>query len=153
MIRYLDLTYEDIHTRISSVAEDIKFTYDPTHIVAISNGGLIPSGLMAAALKIYDIDVIGVKSYEGQERGDIELYKDIDRTYSADDKVLIVDDIYDSGATMDYVGQYLVDEKNCHRVKSFTVCTKQTECRLDYTGYDFSDVVEWIKFPWEPNLT
>jgi hypoxanthine phosphoribosyltransferase len=54
-------------------------------------------------------DFIKVKSYEGQERGDLEI-KLRESLEMQDNHVYLIDDIYDSGVTMDTLRKYFIYE-------------------------------------------
>ena len=53
-----------------------------------------------------EIDFISAKSYEGTTQGEIRLLKDI-TTNITDKDVYLVDDIYDSGNTMNFLTKHL----------------------------------------------
>ena len=87
------------------------------------------------------VDCVGVTSYKGKSRGEINLYKD----WSVDliDKdVWLIDDICDSGKTMAYL-QQLAYDKGAKRVYKATLLERH-DCpmELDFSGYTIQD--EWV---------
>jgi xanthine phosphoribosyltransferase len=147
------LTYEDIQQQIIKDANIIRKEFNPTHIIAIANGGLIPAVYMAKALGVYNMQIIGVKSYEHQEQGNMELYHDISYNALENERVLIVDDIYDTGKTFEYVSKLIVDNGNAQRIRSYAVCKKGTHgIGADYYGVITTAMsTAWVVFPWETN--
>ena len=71
--------------------------------VAITRGGLVPAAIVARELNIRTVDCVAVKSYDHQSQGEIRLLKPIDpqivEKAKAGRKILIVDDLVDTGAT------------------------------------------------------
>ena len=67
-------------------------------LVAVTRGGLVPAAIVARELEIRLIDTACMASYNGQERGQVEILKEASL---ADDgkKWLIVDDLVDTGET------------------------------------------------------
>ena len=76
----------------------------PFHaIVAITRGGLVPAAIIARELNIRMIESVSVKSYDHQNQGKIIVLKAINSDLVAADaagqKILIIDDLVDTGAT------------------------------------------------------
>ena len=74
-------------------------------IVALARGGVIPARIMAEIVKPTDFYVIGLCLYDGYEVGDkVQIYQDIpsDTEFDRHSKILIVDDISDTGITLNY---------------------------------------------------
>src|ERR1700749_1329655 len=71
--------------------------------VAITRGGLVPAAIVARELNIRTVDCVAVKSYDHQNQGSIKVLKAIDPEIiakaKAGKKILIVDDLVDTGAT------------------------------------------------------
>jgi hypoxanthine phosphoribosyltransferase len=79
----------------------------PIVLVCVLNGGFMFFNEIAKKLSSLDpeIDFVKTRSYEGKERGDLQLIleKSIDVT---DKHVYLIDDIYDSGITMNALANY-----------------------------------------------
>ena len=113
-------------------------------LVAITRGGLAPAMIVARELDIRKVDTISIKSYDFQEQAEAEILKDVDRDLIGDgDGVLVVDDLADTGKTLDVVRKLLpkahfatlyAKPKGANRVDSFI-----TEVSQD----------TWIFFPWD----
>jgi hypoxanthine phosphoribosyltransferase len=102
---------EVIEARIDSIATQIlnrhKSEKIPIVLVCVLNGGFLFFNEIVKRLSSLDpeIDFIKVRSYEGRERGDLNmiLEKSVDVTGK---HVYIIDDIYDSGITMNALANY-----------------------------------------------
>jgi hypoxanthine phosphoribosyltransferase len=102
---------EVIEARIDSIATQIlnrhKSEKIPIVLVCVLNGGFLFFNEIVKRLSSLDpeIDFIKVRSYEGRERGDLNmiLEKSVDVTSK---HVYIIDDIYDSGITMNALANY-----------------------------------------------
>ena len=87
------------------------------------------------------VDCVGVASYKGQTRGEIDLYKDwkIDLT---DKDVWLIDDIVDSGSTMAYL-EKLAYDRGAKRVYKAALLERETNpLHLNFCGYTIKD--EWV---------
>ncbi|WP_395389374.1 hypoxanthine phosphoribosyltransferase [Fructilactobacillus frigidiflavus] len=122
---------------------------DKNPLVVCVLKGAVP--FMADVIKrmnIYmDLDFIDVSSYKGGtvSTGEVELVKDLD-TDVKDRDVLFIDDIIDTGRTLDYLKKLLKDRG----AKSVKVCTlmdkpearKVDTVQADYVGVLKPDVYE-----------
>jgi hypoxanthine phosphoribosyltransferase len=104
-----------IEARIEFLATQIinrhKSEKIPIVLVCVLNGGFVFYAKLAEKLSSLDpeCDFIKVKSYEGQERGKLEvkLRESID---IENHHVYIIDDIYDTGVTMDSLRKHFIYE-------------------------------------------
>ena len=104
-----------IEKRIEEIATQIlnrhKSEKTPIVLICVLNGGfMFYSKLVEKLSSIYPkCDFIKVKSYEGQERGKLEvkLQESID---IENHHVYIIDDIYDTGVTMDSLRKHFIYE-------------------------------------------
>jgi len=87
------------------------------------------------------VDCVGVASYKGQTRNEIDLYKDW-KINLTDKDVWLIDDICDSGKTMAYL-EKLAYDRGAKRVYKATLL-KRHDCpmELDFHGYTIKD--EWV---------
>jgi hypoxanthine phosphoribosyltransferase len=102
---------EVIEARINFIATQIlnrhKSEKIPIVLVCVLNGGFLFFNEIVKRLSSLDpeVDFIKVRSYEGRERGDLQmiLEKSVDVTGK---HVYLIDDIYDSGVTMNALANY-----------------------------------------------
>ena len=96
----LDVTWDELDRLVAMLAEKVGSDYDL--VVAITRGGLVPAGILAYRLDLREILVAGVefyttggKTHEAPRFGhfpDAELLRD--------KKILVVDEVWESGETM-----------------------------------------------------
>lgn len=104
-----------IEERIYKIATQISNRHKgeniPIVLVCVLNGGFVFYSKMVEELSSLDpeCDFIKVKSYEGRERGDLEilLHSSIDVNNK---HVYLIDDIYDSGVTMQSLREYYLNK-------------------------------------------
>ena len=102
---------EVIEARIDFIATQIlnrhKSEKIPIVLVCVLNGGFLFFNEIVKRLSSLDpeVDFVKVRSYEGRERGDLNmiLEKSVDVTGK---HVYLIDDIYDSGITMNALANY-----------------------------------------------
>ena len=139
------LSWQDIEKAVDSIVNSIgPKQYD--FVVGIANGGLIPATLIAKKLKKRTLS-IGVSSYKDKEREDIDWWaglNDMDN-YKKDYSYLLVDDISDSGSTLKYLFNEILDES----VDTATLVIKpHTKFFPTYHAITVESS-RWVKFPWE----
>jgi xanthine phosphoribosyltransferase len=115
--------------------------------VAITRGGLVPAAIVARELNIRTIDCVAVKSYDHQNQGMIKILKPIDESIiaacKAGKKILIVDDLVDTGATARIVRDLL---PGAHFA---TVYAKPKGREMVDTFITEVSQDTWIFFPWD----
>lgn len=124
----------------------------PFHaIVAIARGGLVPATIIARELNIRVIESVSVKSYDHQTQGEVQVLKAINPDLIAADasgrKLLIIDDLVDTGATARAVRNML---PNAH----FATVYAKPQGR-DTVDSFITEVSQdtWIYFPWDLDFT
>ena len=116
-------------------------------IVAITRGGMIPAMIISRELDIRLIDTICIKSYDHQKTLEPEIIKLTNEKLSKlGKKVLIIDDLVDSGRTLKIV-------KN-HYPNAFyaTVYAKPEGKKFVDTFINEVSQKTWIFFPWDMAL-
>lgn len=119
-------------------------------IVAITRGGMTLAQALAHALNIRNVQTIQAISYNGSEK--LEKVELIDNTQLQKAKqVLIVDDIADSGDTLDAVITHLLAHNPHITCKTCTLFYKKSASIMpDFTC---NEAKEWINFFWERDFT
>ena len=131
----------EIQKRISELAKEIDEFYQGEEIIVISvlKGAVFFTVDLVKKMKTPIIlDMIQVSSYQGTEStGNIIMKKDLDSDINGK-KVLIVEDIIDTGYTLKYLKEYL-ESLNPKDVKIAVLLDKaekrKTNVKVDYTGY------------------
>jgi len=120
--------------------------YAPDTIVALARGGLIGAQLLGYALSIRHIELLRVVSYDGEaQRSAVSIEGGCDLSQSQ--RVLIVDDIVDSGETLKAVREYLLGayphlELKCAAPWFKSAAVAQPE-------FCVREATEWIEFFWD----
>ncbi len=121
-----------------------------TAIVAITRGGLVPAAIVARELNIRTVDCVAVKSYDHQNQGSIRVLKPISQAVLdliGKEKVLIVDDLVDTGATARVVRDML---PGAHFA---TVYAKPKGREMVDTFITEVSQDTWIYFPWDLDVS
>ena len=97
-------TDSEIQNKLEDIASQInsKISSTPPVLICVLNGAFMFFSDLVKKVYECEIDFIRVKSYEGITQGQLTITKDIE-TVIADKDVYIVDDIYDSGNTMNFI--------------------------------------------------
>ena len=132
----------------SLILEDQKFT----DIVAIARGGLLPAQLLGYSLRIKRIHSFGINFYEEDcAEGKMKLpfiYQQITAPLQ-DSKVLVVDEIVESGETFKYVLKHLKENNLCKDITTFSVFYKPCSTyKPDHVGMEV-DAKTWLGMPWD----
>lgn len=116
-------------------------------VVAITRGGMVPGCIVARELNIRVVDTISVKSYSHQSQGAASILKSPDPDIiGTGEGVLIVDDLVDSGKTLDAV------RKLYPQAHFATVYAKPKGRPLVQTFITEVSQDTWIYFPWDLTL-
>lgn len=95
-----------IRLTASTLNEKFKYETEPVLFVTVLNGATIYASNLFTKLKFPLIfDTVKVKSYEGTQRGKLEFIKHPDNEIHGK-KVIIAEDIIDSGCTIDFLKDY-----------------------------------------------
>ena len=127
-----------------TVADD---GYDPDIVLAIARGGLFAAGSLGYALSVKNIYVMNVEFYTGVgERLDVPMMLPpyIDMIEMKDQKVLIADDVADTGKTLELVRNFCLPQ--VADVRCAVIYEKpQSLVKCEYV---WKHTERWINFPW-----
>lgn len=122
--------------------------YEPNLILAIARGGLAPAAAIAYRLDVKQVATINVRYYVGvlrHLRRPVLLPPLFDRGELRGERVLIVDDVADSGATLCLVKNLCRHE--AAEVRSAVIYEKPAS--LIRSEYVWRRTLAWVEFPWE----
>lgn len=146
-VSYLPVSWADYHLSTQKMAAAI-LSHSPAQdeIVAISRGGLTLGHLLSDLLQL-PISTFTIQSYTDiQSQGAIHITHHL-QSEIAGKKILLVDDVADSGKTLLRAVDY-VKESNPQSVTTVTLFFKpQSIFRPDYYAKQTN---KWILFPYEP---
>lgn len=149
------LTWEGFGIANRELAQQIVDSdYTPDIIVAVARGGLVPAGALSYSMGIKLSDAINVEFYTDVNEtlpDPILLEPLLDTNSIRGKKVLVVDDVADSGRTLDLVLKLL--ENHGAEVRSAVIYAKSRS--IVAPNYIWKHTDEWIVFPWsaEPPVT
>ncbi len=148
--KYLDrvlLTETQLQTRIAELGEMISRDYAEKNLLllcVLKGGVLFLTDLMRHISIPHEIDFMAVSSYGRGVRessGVVRIVKDLDEPIE-NKHILIVEDIIDSGATLNYLIQLLEPRQPA----SLKICTllnkwqrRTVDIPVDYVGFDIED--------------
>ena len=148
--------------------------WKPDYVVGLTRGGLVPANLISQYLEV-PMHTLNVSLRDGSSHPESNLwmaedaygYEVFDPMCSNDGrkKILIVDDINDSGATLNWIKQdwmsscFPNDQERWNQVWQYSVRvavlvdneSSASELNVSYSAVDLNKAEEdsWIVFPWE----
>lgn len=142
------MTWEDVGTAVDELAAQIqRRAFSPDAVLALARGGLPAGGALAYALGVKAMATLNVEFYTGvDERLDEPLLLPPvpDLTVLRTERLLIVDDVADTGRTLalarDFCAEHVDD------VRTAVLYEKpQSVVRSDFV---WRRTDKWINFPW-----
>ena len=143
------ISEEDIQKRVIELAAEIDRDYrneDLVVLIGILKGAFIFTADLSRKMTVpHTVDFMSISSYGDQAviDGAVRLIMDL-RKPIIGQHVIVVEDIVDSGQTMNYLYQTLLG-RNPASLKTCTLFKKERnnlEAPLDYVGFDLPDV--WV---------
>jgi len=125
---YVD--WELVRSQSINIANDIKskFDLDKVNLIGVARGGMIPVTIVAHRLGLR-FQMLDLHSYTDKESGEMVVENEL--KLNKDKVNIIIDDIYDTGKTYDYI-------RNHYQIDKFYYI-------LDKRDRDYG----WVVFPWE----
>lgn len=139
-------SFEEFEGDVGNLVAKIKAEFVPEAIVAVARGGLTLGHFLAMRLNNRNLFVLNSIHYEDTQKLDeLKIFNVPD--LSSFKKVLIVDDMIDSGDTMSKVKALLVNKFPDAEFKIATIFYKNTAIfKPDFT---LKLATQWIEFFWE----
>ncbi|HER23635.1 MAG TPA: hypoxanthine phosphoribosyltransferase [Candidatus Atribacteria bacterium] len=140
------ITEKEIREKVLELGEKITKDYQDKNMVFIGvlRGAVIFMADLARAISIPMVfDFMAISSYGAatESSGVVRILKDLDETIEGKD-VLVVEDIVDTGLTLNYLLRILKSRKPA----SLKVCTllnkstrRKVKVKVDYLGFDISN--------------
>ena len=145
-IKKVLLSEEELHTRVSELGAQLSCDYEGKNLLMVSvlKGSVVfMADLMRAISQPAEIDFMVVSSYGSgvKSSGVVKIVKDLDINLQGKD-ILIVEDMLDSGMTLDYIKGMLQDRNPA----SIRICTlldkparRKADLQADYVGFTVPD--------------
>ncbi len=140
-------SYEDFRKDTNKLIDKVR-EFEAEAIISIARGGYTLSHAMAEGLNIRNLQSIRTELYDREcKREMLSLFGSCDFNVK---KVLVVDDIADSGETLAYVMEYLQQNFPDVVFKSVTLFYKKTS--IYEPDYWVNEASAWIEFFWEKDF-
>ena len=148
MIDTLLLTWDDLDELVAHLAAETGRDFDL--VLAITRGGLVPAGMLAYRLDLREILVAGVEFYLSDggmhERPRITHFPE--RELIAGRRVLVVDEVWETGGTMTEVLARLHDAGA--DATSAVIHYKPGRSRVAGTPDHYAATVDgWVTYPYK----
>jgi hypoxanthine phosphoribosyltransferase len=148
MVEREELTWELFGSAGRQLAQTIADSgYEPDLILSIARGGLFVAGALGYALDVKNLHVMNVEFYTGVDQR-LDLPVMLPPVPNAVDlagaRVLVADDVADTGATLKLVRDFCAD--HVAEVRCAVIYEKphsQIKCE-----YVWRRTEKWINFPW-----
>ncbi|MDY7106312.1 MAG: phosphoribosyltransferase [Actinomycetota bacterium] len=142
------LTWERYGVAARELATQVAESgFRPHLILGIARGGLIPAGSLGYALSIKNCWIMNVEYYtDVDERLDVPVILPpyLELVDLADQDMLIVDDVADTGHTLQMVHDFAAGK--VHEVRTAVIYEKpRSVINCDYV---WARTDKWINFPW-----
>ena len=143
----MDLSFQTFVLDCTTLASKIKEsnqTYDK--ILCVARGGLFVGGFLAHLIQIRDVSSMAVRHYTGTEMLDEIIEVSAPCPCPMEGKVLLVDDLVDSGGTIAFIANKYRDKIDF----DFAVLYDKGggPIRPDFFVEEIPKD-EWVTFPWE----
>ncbi|MGK5554173.1 phosphoribosyltransferase [Actinomadura kijaniata] len=142
------LTWESFGTASRALAQEIADGgYRPDLILSIARGGLFVAGALGYALDVKNLHVMNVEFYTGVDQR-LDMPVMLPPVPNAVDlsgaKVLVADDVADTGATLKLVRDFCAD--HVADVRCAVIYEKpRSSVKCEYV---WKHTDQWINFPW-----
>jgi hypoxanthine phosphoribosyltransferase len=104
------VTWEDLDRLVARLADRLAADPRPDVVLTISRGGLVPTGMLSYRMGWRDILVAGVAFYdEAGQMDQLQFLQFPDEALLEGKRVLIVDEVWDSGTTIAAVAERVRD--------------------------------------------
>lgn len=137
----LGITWGKLDTYVNQIIDDIETSsIEFTKIVGVARGGCVPGVMISNRLNI-PFDSILWQTRDSKTGNEQRLNQLV-----MNETTLIVDDIYDSGATYKSMFDVIAP---WNTVYWSAVVSKKDDEFLDFCAKRLYDNTDWIDFPWE----
>lgn len=142
------LTWEGYGRAARELAQQVADSdFEPDIILAIARGGLFAAGSLGYALSVKNLYVMNLEFYTGVgERLDVPVMLPpyLDKVDLADARILVVDDVADTGHTLKVVHEFCQDVV----AESQTAVLYEKSHSLVKCDFVWKKTDLWINFPW-----
>ena len=142
-------SYDEFAVDAKKMAKEIKDEFDPEVILAVARGGLTLGHSLAVALNNRNLFTLNSIHYEDTNKLDtIQIFNVPD--LSKYTKILLVDDIIDSGESMVEIKRELLKRYPNLDIKIATVFYKEKALLLP--EFKVKEAHDWVEFFWDIHI-
>ena len=142
-------SYDEFAVDTKKMAKQIKDEFDPDVILAVARGGLTLGHSLAVALNNRNLFTLNSIHYEDTNKLDtINIFNVPD--LSKYTKILLVDDIIDSGESMVEIKRELLKRYTNLDIKIATVFYKEKALLLP--EFKVKEAHDWVEFFWDIHI-
>ena len=142
-------SYDEFAVDAKKMAKQIKDEFDPEVILAVARGGLTLGHSLAVALENRNLFTLNSIHYEDTNKLDtIQIFNVPD--LSKYTKILLVDDIIDSGESMVEIKRELLKRYPNLDIKIVTVFYKEKALLLP--EFKVKEAHDWVEFFWDIHI-
>ena len=142
-------SYDEFAVDVKKMAKEIKDEFDPEVILAVARGGLTLGHSLAVALENRNLFTLNSIHYEDTNKLDtIQIFNVPD--LSRYTKILLVDDIIDSGESMVEIKRELLKRYPNLDIKIATVFYKEKALLLP--EFKVKEAHDWVEFFWDIHI-
>lgn len=142
-------SYDEFKEDVKILAKEIRQNYEPNALVAIARGGLSLGHSLAVALNTRQLFSLNSIHYEeSQKLNSVEIFNVPD--LSAYSKILLIDDIVDSGESLSEIKKLLRAKFPQTEFKTASIFYKKTA--LFEPDFKVKEAKDWIDFFWDIRL-
>jgi len=157
----LRLTASDIEKAAKKLVKKLskyEFRKKKTLVIGIGRGGLIPAQYVAYGLGIRDIQCIQSKLYDGKTKDEkkMSISGIMMLDYESYETIIVVDDLIDSGTTMDVVINVMDQTAQEFGANPLIVPAALYSQEINPEAIigiklrkNKKDIAKWIEFPWD----
>jgi len=146
--QFLIISWKDIIKLVDKLSEKIISSYEPNTIIGVLRGGMIIADLISDNIDLKEVYALGCKSYyDINKRNIVKIYHPLILEKLIDRKVLLVDDVSDTGNTLETAINYILKPKEPKEIKTATIHIKPW-CKIKPDFY-LIETKAWIVYPWE----
>ena len=142
-------SYDEFAVDAKKMAKQIKDEFDPEVILAVARGGLTLGHSLAVALENRNLFTLNSIHYEDTNKLDtIQIFNVPD--LSRYTKILLVDDIIDSGESMVEIKRELLKRYPNLDIKIATIFYKEKALLLP--EFKVKEAHDWVEFFWDIHI-
>ncbi len=151
MVRCRIIYWEEINKLMKKLAEKIeKSGYKPDVIVAVARGGYVPARILCDMLNVPDLVSIQVKKWKTISKLKEARVKYSFKAEVEGKKVLLVDDVADTGESLIAARDHILKMGNVHDLRTAVIHYKSRTSKIvpDYYAEEIKEWI-WLIYPWD----